>query len=194
MGSGKDYTRVDYFMIDKQCHHGYLRQQGFSLFEIVVVVLLIGVLMSMAIDRLLVLQVEAEKVSVKHVIGTIDSAVYLQVAEIVLKEGLGSMRKLENTNPMDYLARLPENYVGVKTGQAARDVLPASWYFDSVNKTLVYKVENIENFESAIDGTPSIILKLSLLYRGNVISSRNGNIQGIKLKSLHDYNWKSVKD
>lgn len=176
-------------MTANQCYQaGLNHQRGFSLFEMVIVILLIGILMSLAIDRLIMLQVEAERVSVQHVMGSLDSAVYVETAEIVLKEGLAAMRKLEHTNPMDYLAKLPHNYVGVKSSEAARDVPVSSWYFDSDNDVLVYTVKNKQYFETDIEGEPRIQLKLSLVYRDN---NRNSNIQGVRLEKSNEYSWKA---
>lgn len=174
----------------QQCRSGDRHQKGFSLFEIIVVVLLIGILMSMAIDRLLVLEVEAEKVSVKYVMGNLDSAVYLQAAEIVVKQGLGALKQLENRNPMMFLAQMPENYVGIKSGESASRVPTASWYFDPQIDALIYKVENKEFFESTIEGEPRIMFRLSLLYKEEGRKKTNSYIQGVRLESLHDYNWK----
>ena len=166
------------------------RQYGFSLFEMVVVVLLIGVLVTLAIDRLIQLQVETEKISVRHVIGALDSAVYVQTAEIVLKQGLEAMRQMENTNPMNYLGERPFNYRGVKTGVAATNVPVENWYFDPVSAELVYKVRNAEYFVSEIQGDARIRLKLSLVYRDDIDSDSAGTVQGVRLKKLHDYSWK----
>ena len=102
-----------------------IEQRGFSLFELVVVVLLIGVLMSFAMDRLMRMQVDAERVSVQYVIGALESAVNLQVAEIVVRQGLDAIRSLQDRNPMSFLSKTPVNYIGVGkktrlTGSASR--------------------------------------------------------------------------
>ena len=81
------------------------RYHGFTLFELVVVVLLIGVFMIFAIDNLMRLQVDAERVSVQHVAGSINSAINLEAAERVLNQGMESLKLLENSNPMDYLMK-----------------------------------------------------------------------------------------
>lgn len=195
MGPGQDNAKVESLMALKKCYQARLdKQRGFSLFEMVLVVLLIGVLVTIAVDRLLQLQIEAERISVRHVIGTLESAVYLQVAEMVVKQGLDSVRQLENANPMDYLQKLPNNYVGVKNSEAASQVPVLNWYFDSVDDVLVYKVQNKKYFESEIEGEPRIILKLFLVFRDDVKSRRSSNIQGIKLGSLHEYSWKIIDE
>lgn len=190
MGPCQDYAEINYLMVIKQCYRVRLdKQHGFSLFEMVVTILLIGVLVSAAIDRLLQIQIDAEKHSVMRVIGILESAVYLQVAEMVVKEGLNSLQTLENANPMDYLQKLPSNYVGVKEGGEIGRVPFSSWYFDPTDDVLVYKVRNTKYFESDIEGEPRIKLKLSLVY-SNDIKRRDSSIQGMKLESLHEYHWR----
>lgn len=176
--------------VQKRYQASLNKQHGFSLFEMVVVVLLIGVLVSIAIDRLLLLQIEAERVSVRHVIGALESAVYIQTAEIVLKQGLAAMSKLENTNPMNYLGEQPYNYRGVKTADESRKVPAANWYFDAENDELVYKVKNKKYFVSEKQHEARIRLKLSLLYREGNETDESSAIQGVRLEKLHEYSWK----
>lgn len=134
------------------------KQQGFTLFEIVIVVLIIGVLMTFAIDRMLQLQITAERVSVQHMIGTLSSAVNLQGAELVVEKGLGSLKSLENTNPMQYLSELPYNYIGIKSDSTSGQLPTQSWYFDPQLSILVYTVQNKNYFESSLEGVPRIRL------------------------------------
>ena len=95
------------------------KQHGFTLFELIVVILLVGVFMSFAIDRMLRIQIDAERVSVQQTIATLKSAVILQVGEMVVNNGINSIATLENTNPMNYLQELPYNYSGLKSDQEA---------------------------------------------------------------------------
>ena len=165
------------------------KQQGFTLFEFVFVILLIGVMMSFAIDRLLQLQVDAERVSVQQVIGALKSAVNLQAAEVVVSDGLDSIRSLENTNPMSYLSELPYNYLGLKNDADASDHSLASWYYDTNKNLLVYKVKNTNYFATTLDGTPRIRLRVTLVYKDEVSRGRNAKVRGIGVKSLNEYNW-----
>lgn len=168
----------------------YKNQRGFTLFEIVVVVLLIGLLMTFAIDRMLRLQIAAERVSVQQTIGVLKSAVNLQTAERVVAGGLESLRSLENSNPVDDLSELPHNYLGEKSDSLANDLPAASWYFDPQQGVLVYIVSNVDYFETTLNGRPRIRLKVDLIYKAD--DSRRGNdyIQGVTIHSLDDYAWK----
>ncbi len=165
------------------------KQHGFSLFELVVVVLLVGIFMIFAIDRMLRLQIEAERVSVQQVIASLKSAVNLQAAEMVVSKGINAIKTLENTNPMNYLQELPNNYLGAKNDRQAGDYLLASWYYDPLLSILVYKVKNINYFVSSLSGTPRIRLKVEAIYNEEVSNSGNKKVRGISLNRMEDYSW-----
>lgn len=167
----------------------FFRQRGFSLFEIVVVVLLIGVLMSIAIDRMLQLQIAAEKVSVQELLGNLKGAVNLQAADLVVHKGLGSMRILESSNPMLYLQELPHNYLGNRSEHDAGQLAKGNWFFDPNEGVLVYIVNNTSYFETRLKGTPRIRFKVSLIYKDNLDNGRADSIRGVTIKALNDYRW-----
>ena len=164
-------------------------QRGFSLFELIVVIILIGILVTFAIDRVLRLQVDAERISIQHMIGTLDSAVYLHTAELVLKQGLAALGSLENTNPISYLDKPPYNYAGEASDALADQLQPSRWYYDSSENILFYTVENTLYFQTDLTGTPRIRLKLSLVYADN---RSMANIRGVMLTPLEQYRWKTI--
>jgi prepilin-type N-terminal cleavage/methylation domain-containing protein len=161
-------------------------QRGFSLFELVVVVLLVGVLMSLAMDRLMRMQVDAERVSVEYVIGALEGAINLQVAEIVVKKGLGAIHSLVNQNPMTYLSKTPANYTGTGDDDAADWQRGSGWYFDPDKKILVYTVKNTDYFQSSVEGRPRIRLQLKPVYLDDGV---NRSIRGVRLQSMDEYHW-----
>lgn len=170
-------------------HNAPKQQKGFTLFEIVVVVLLIGILMTFAIDRMLRLQIAAERVSVQQVIAALQSAVNLEAAELVVSKGLNSIRTFENSNPMNYLTDLPYNYIGEMSDNISHENHTNSWYFDAQQHTLVYIVKNVSYFETSVSGTPRIRLQVVPVYKDND-HGRAGKIRGITIKSLDTYSWK----
>ena len=165
------------------------KQHGFSLFELVVVVLLVGVFMTFAIDRMLRLQIDAERVSVQQVIASLKSAVNLQAAEMVVNKGINSIKTLESTNPMNYLQELPYNYLGTKNDGQADDYPLASWYYDPVLSILVYKIKNTDYFDSSLPGTPRIRLKVEAIYQQDISHKKNNQVRGISLNNMENYSW-----
>lgn len=177
-------------MSRRQLSGNISRQRGFTLFEMVIVILLIGLMMIVAIDRMLQLHIGAERVSVQQVIGAVRGAVNLQAAELVVEKGLDSIRTLENTNPMQYLSELPYNYLGIHNDNDAAEKPPGSWYFDPEQNILVYTVVNTNYFETSLQGTPRIRLQVELIYKDETRRGRYGLVRGITVNSIDAYHWK----
>ncbi len=169
-------------------------QRGFSLFEMVVVVLLIGVLMSMAIDRMLQMQISSERISVQQMLGVLNSAVNLQAAEWVVEQGIDSLSALENTNPMQYLQAPPYNYLGIRDDNAAGRYPAKSWYYDEKQNILVYTVKNTNYFATSLAGTPRIRLRVTLVYQEGAQPGHNNTVRGVNVKTLDHYSWETQLD
>ena len=157
--------------------------------ELIVVIVLIGVLMLYAIDRVLRLQVDAERISVQYFIGTLNSAIQLHVAEIVVNHGVEALKTLKGDNPITYLDQPPLNYAGESSDVLANQLLPSNWYYDPSTNILFYTVKNIDHFTTDLTGTPRIRLKISLLYADNRLAAGDRRVRGVVLKSLDDYHW-----
>ena len=169
---------------------GLSKQDGITFFEIVVVVLLVGILMSFAIERLMQLQVVSEKVTVEQNLVAFNSVMHIEMAQRVIKSGIKSIAEMENTNPVSYLSDLPYNYIGVKSESNASQLPVESWYYDSRQNILVYKVRNIEYFETELSGVPRIRFKIVSVYNETNSPRQKRIIRGVKVKSLDDYQWK----
>ncbi len=125
---------------------------GFSLLELVIVIVIISVLLVLAISRLLALMVDAERVTMESVAGTLRSAIGMKVAEGIVKSKVPELRAFEGGNPMALLAETPRNYLGELDGTDPARLEDGNWYFDKRDKTLVYLVRNKGFF---VGGQPS---------------------------------------
>ena len=103
---------------------------GFSLFELLVVIVIVSVLMVIAISRLLALQVDAERVVMESVVGAIRSGLGIKVAQAIVKQNVNSLPEYENSNPMNLLAEVPVNYLGEFEAPDPYALEKGSWYFD----------------------------------------------------------------
>ena len=167
--------------------------RGFSLLELVIVIVIISVLLAVAISRLLALQVDAERVAMETVAGTIRSAIGIKIAEHIVNQDVPGLARLVGTNPMDRLAELPGNYLGVQDGVNPATLADGNWYYDRRDGTLVYLVRNTGFFRGGLDNPPRARFAIRLVY-----SDRNGNrtfdpgidrIEGLRLAPLEPYQW-----
>jgi len=178
---------------------GAARSGGFSLLELVVVVALIAVLWFVAIDRMLRLRIDAERVAMLQVLGGLRSALGLEVAERVVRRGLASVTELQGANPMELLAERPHNYVGELDGPDPSRVPPGSWYFDRRTRMLVYRVRYPEAFEGGPpEGPPRARFRVEVLWRDRDgdgrLDPRADSVGGVRLAPVEPYRWKTRRE
>ncbi len=175
------------------------RGAGFSLLELVVVVALIAVLWFVAIERILQLRIDAERVAMLQVLGGLRSALGLEVAERVVRRGLASVVELQGTNPMDLLAERPHNYLGELEAPDPAGIPPGSWYFDTRTRMLVYRVRYPEAFEGGpAEGPPRARFRVEVLWRDRDgdgrLDPRTDSVGGVRLAPVEPYRWKARRE
>jgi general secretion pathway protein G len=174
------------------------KQRGFTLLELVVVIIVISILGLFAIDRIFAIRMAAEQAAVKQVVGIIKSALGLEVARLALEGNLSSVAMLDKTNPITLLSQAPNNYLGEKDG-SNQVIEPGVWYFDKKQKALTYNVIYKENFSSPLKGLPRIQHQIKLVYNDRNKNKRfdiyYDSIAGLDLFPLEKYSWnKKVMD
>ncbi len=115
-------------------------QAGFSLFELTVVIVLIGVFIAVALSRLLPWLDEAERVAVLRVEGQLRSSVVMEAARRIARGEGASIVELDGANPMTLLLEPPRNYVGELAAGTQQETPARHWYFDTGSRRLVYRL------------------------------------------------------
>jgi len=167
--------------------------RGFSLLELVIVIVIISLLLTFAIDRLLLLRVEAERVAMQQTLGSLRSGLSIGVAELISRGRPMDAAKSVGSNPMNRLAEKPDNYLGELYGPDPAALEPGSWYFDSRDRVLVYLVRNAEYFSSPLPGPARARFAIRPDF-----DDRNGNgrydpavdeLRGLRLAALEPFSW-----
>jgi general secretion pathway protein G len=147
----------------------------------------------MAISRLLSLQVDAERVAMETVVGTIKSAIGIKVAESVVKQDVRGLAVLEGANPMDRLSQLPANYLGEFSNVDPHTLEDGNWYFDKRAGVLVYLVRNKGFFAGGSADPPRAKFAIRLVYTDRDANGRydpaTETIEGVNLVALESYRW-----
>ncbi len=145
-----------------------------------------------AIQRLLIIQVQAERVAMDTILGTMRSALGLRFAAHILKNDIRAIRSLASSNPMEQLAETPENYIGVLTAEDPDPARKGIWYFDQSARALVYRVRNDSYFKSDADDSGHARFSVQVLYakqKGRRRSTGLRAIEGLRLVALEPYHW-----
>lgn len=172
-------------------------ERGFSLLELLIVIVVISVLVVVAVDRLLRLRFEAERVMVQSIVSGLKSALYIDFAAAAARGQSEAMAQARGSNPMTRLAERPETYVGELFGPDPAALAPGSWYFDTRERNLVYVVRFPEQFVSALSGPARARFTVELDYddvdgNGRFDPGRE-SMRGLNLMPVEPFSWKESR-
>lgn len=172
---------------------------GAVLFEQIVLLLLILVLFWITLIRVWELRHIAEQTHVETIIGSLRSTIGIEVSHRILRQGMDAVAAMENSNPIQYLAHPPPNYLGELGQPEAEEVEGYQWYFDRREKALVYRINHPEQFSTSLPGVARIRLAIKLDYtdvnNNGRFDSPTDHLQSIRLVPLEPFRWiKTTKD
>ena len=141
---------------------GRRRQGGATRLELAVATILIALLAGMLLDRLIGWRGETERVAAKQLVSSLRTALAMRSAEAISRGGEAGLMILAHQNPMRWLQKTPENYLG-EYYSAPKEGLPRGhWYFDRSAETLVYLPSAHKSFSAGIQKV--LIFKVELLH------------------------------
>ncbi|MDD4929476.1 MAG: type II secretion system protein [Gallionella sp.] len=168
------------------------RQSGFTLLELIVVIIIAMVLMGTFLTRALFYQELAEKVAMESVAGALQTALTLQYGHMLAQGNSADVSKLAQDNPMNWLERRPANYAGEFYDPPPASVTPGNWLFDRKSHELIYVPRNREHLKPAADGRLWIRFHVSLRYDSSSVPSLKGvqlGLSGLLFEPVEPYSW-----
>ncbi len=180
-----------------RCFKKYNPNRGFTQLELVVVIVLISILGVIALNRMWAWRLQAERTMVKSVVGNIRSALGLETANLALHDKLHKLPSLSGSNPVVLLAQPPADYIGVYRDSNDKTKKPGIWYFNPLQKALIYTIRYTEGFKTSLKGLPRIRYAVKLIYSDK---NRNGrydtgidSIAGLDLLPLDSFEWLDIE-
>ena len=150
-----------------------------------IALLLVSVLIGVFLDRALYYREQAEKSAMEQVALDLRSSVNLRVAELVLESRFADLIPMAAQNPMDLLARKPQNYLGVLKETGVQEVVTGNWYFDSKSKEVVYFVDSGRYFAPDDQGRKRVAWRIRLVQGAGGAAA----LQWARLELVRPYRW-----
>jgi len=170
-----------------------VRAAGFSLLELTVVIVAVGILVGVVLDRLLPLIGRAERVAFLQVQAELQTALLLEAAELITVGQANRLADLAQRNPMTLFLQAPQNYVGALPSPAAAELPAGTWYYDEQTARLGYRVGRHTRFD-ALGGPPDRVeFRVAFLYEDRdgdaVFDPSHDRFDGLKLEPTHAFRW-----
>lgn len=165
------------------------RWRGFTLFELIIAIMIVSALAAALLARLAYYQEMAEKAAMESTLSGIKTGLQVRLAEMIIANREAEAKALEIQDPVLSLDDgKPANYGGEYGENPAR----GSWYYDGRERELVYVVNTGGRLE--IDGSGA---QNELRFRVRLVTSPvqlpGGAVQrtsGVGLAPVRPYRWR----
>jgi len=135
--------------------------RGFTLFELAVVVAVVGVLMVVLLSRLAFYRDEAERLAYEQTVTALRTEVQLQAYALMIAGRTKNIAALAGQNPMNWLAQKPANYLGEFYSPDVKKLASGNWFFDRSDGKLVYLLNQRNIFDSKDSELPKFKVSFS---------------------------------
>jgi general secretion pathway protein G len=166
--------------------------QGFSLFELIIVISIVAVLMGFLLNRVSYYQEQAEKTAMEGVLNTLESALVLQYGQILTRGKDSDVAALVQDNPMNWLQKKPRNYAGEFFEPLASSAPAGHWLFDLKSRELLYLPRNHDNLKPDKSGKPWIrfhVVSQAESSRLPSLQKAPPQLTGMLLQPVEPYAW-----
>lgn len=170
------------------------RERGFTLIELVTVVVVIGILAGVMFRIYIDYAEQAERTAMEQVASGVRAALHLRVAGLLVRGHEESISSLAKENPMSWLAEKPHHYVGAFHGVAPIELAaPPCWYYDSRAQELVYRALRTRHLEAPANAHNDIRFKVwvdqGALPGGDMLAEPLRGIRRLEFAPVEDYQW-----
>ena len=164
---------------------------GFTLLELVIVVIIVALLATFSLDRLFWYQGQAEKANMEYTATMIKSGLWMGAASLMMADRNAEIPALAQHNPINLLAQKPDNYLGEFDGTDIAGLKRGNWFYDSTKQQVVYIVGQRHYFVPAIANDFTVKYSAKIVYGEIEIKQgyKTPYIAGITLVPISQYVW-----
>ena len=164
-------------------------ETGATRFELMVVVMVFGVVAAIILDRVRYYQEFAEKTVMETTVVNIRSGLRYRMAELALKNRTEEFSRLAQENPVRWLERPPQHYLGELIDPQASEIQPGSWYYDKSRRQLVYRINLGRYFEAAEESKKFIRYQMVTITGQARTGAEIASVEWVALKLVEPYQW-----
>lgn len=152
---------------------------GFTLIELVVIIVILGILASVAIPKLFSVTREAEEVTVANMVASLESVLSMYTA----KQFINSQSIVVH-NPFDDLSNIPSNYNGINDPVNPTNTQDGTWSWRTTGNWIMY------NPKGSITGGWLNGGERFIIYQVQVVVDGNDTV-GVRLDTTapYAYSW-----
>ena len=168
------------------------RAGRFTLLELLVTALVIGILAAVFLNRVLFYQEQAEKIVMEATARNIRTSLHIRLADMMIHNRQSEIPLLAGENPINWLATEPGNYLGEYDGPKPEEMQASGWYFDVKEKTLVYLPDMAEHFQPDPAGRKRVRYRVVPGHgrdKENGAGADIGMVEDVVLELREPYRW-----
>ena len=155
------------------------RHEGFTLIELVIIIIVLGILAAVAIPKLFNVTQAAEEASVDTMVSSLESAMSMYVAKQLLNG-----QPISVHNPFTNLSNTPSNYNGEQAAVTPANTPDGTWTFRTTGNWIMY------NPKANITGGWTSGGERFIIYQVQVVTDGSDTV-GVKLTTTpaYTYSW-----
>lgn len=134
------------------------RQQGISRLEFAVAIAVFAVLAGVLLERLLYVEEYAEMTAMELTVVNMRTGLRNRMGDLLIHDRVSEIATLADENPVNWLERRPENYLGEFDGRPAEDVR-GRWYYDRLRHEMVYTANLRRHFTPGPDSEYTVRIR-----------------------------------
>lgn len=178
----------------KACYlrHTPRSAKGFTLLELIVVIMIVAVLIGLFLESALYYMERAEKSAMEEMAGSIQSALTMQYGQMLTRGKSSDLAALTGGNPMNWMQKKPHNYAGEYYEPSPKSVPPGNWMFDLRSRELIYVPDRTDHFKPGRDGKYWVRFHVTASYEPSPLPSLHNAgpvLTGILFEPVQPYSW-----